>query len=201
MVGDSIFDNRRYVGSDPDVRAQVKAMLPEFAVSSSAKDGALIADVGRQLGQLPQSVTHLAVSIGGNDALRVAHILDAPARSVSEALDTLASIRSDFGERYSAMADTLLSYGKPLALCNIYEPRFADLAKRKAAATALTLLNDVISREAFRRGASLIDLRLVCASDDDFANAIEPSAPGGAKIAGAISRFVRRSGVTSAVYA
>jgi hypothetical protein len=36
----------------------------------------------------------------------------------------------------------------------------------------------------------LIDLRLVCDSDDDFANPIEPSVRGGAKIAGAIARWI-----------
>ena len=36
----------------------------------------------------------------------------------------------------------------------------------------------------------LVDLRLVCAEDADYANPIEPSARGGAKIAGAIAELV-----------
>jgi hypothetical protein len=66
---------------------------------------------------------------------------------------------------------------------------------------ALTLLNDVITREVFRVGASLIDLRLICDSDEDFANPIEPSALGGAKIARAIARFASGDRGASAVFA
>ncbi len=40
----------------------------------------------------------------------------------------------------------------------------------------LTVFNDVIAREAFARGLLLIDLRLVCDRDEDFANPIELSA-------------------------
>jgi hypothetical protein len=38
------------------------------------------------------------------------------------------------------------------------------------AATALTALNDAITREAFSRGADCIDLRVLCDDDRDFAN-------------------------------
>jgi hypothetical protein len=41
-------------------------------------------------------------------------------------------------------------------------------------------------RIAFRVGIPLIDLRLVCTTPADYANEIEPSVAGGAKIAGAI---------------
>jgi hypothetical protein len=58
------------------------------------------------------------------------------------------------------------------------------------AVAGLTLFNDVITREAFGRGLPLVDLRLVCGEDADYANPIEPSARGGAKIAGAIAALV-----------
>ena len=51
------------------------------------------------------------------------------------------------------------------------------------------LLNDCIMREAFANDVSLIDLRLICDSDLDFANPIEPSVHGGAKIARAVAEF------------
>jgi hypothetical protein len=54
----------------------------------------------------------------------------------------------------------------------------------------LTVFNDVIAREAFARGLPLIDLRLVCDRDEDFANPIESSARGGEKIAAAIAAAV-----------
>jgi hypothetical protein len=40
------------------------------------------------------------------------------------------------------------------------------------------------------RGLPLIDLRLICNDDADFANPIEPSVQGGAKIAAAIETLL-----------
>ncbi|WP_203566265.1 hypothetical protein [Aurantimonas aggregata] len=54
----------------------------------------------------------------------------------------------------------------------------------------MTIFNDVITRAAFRHGLPLIDLRLLCNEDADFANPIEPSVLGGAKIATAIAAVV-----------
>jgi hypothetical protein len=52
------------------------------------------------------------------------------------------------------------------------------------------MLNDIVTREAFLRDLTLIDLRLICSEAADFANPIEPSLRGGAKIAQAILRFL-----------
>jgi hypothetical protein len=49
---------------------------------------------------------------------------------------------------------------------------------------------EVITREAFRRGLSVIDLRILCDEDADLANPIEPSERGGRTIASAIAAFV-----------
>jgi len=54
----------------------------------------------------------------------------------------------------------------------------------------LTAFNDVILRVAFESGLPAIDLRLVCRDPADYANPIEPSSAGGAKIATAIARFL-----------
>jgi hypothetical protein len=58
--------------------------------------------------------------------------------------------------------------------------------------TGLCLFNDVILREAFRVGVSVLDLRLICNEKTDYAatSPIEPSAAGGGKIARAVSRVV-----------
>jgi hypothetical protein len=48
----------------------------------------------------------------------------------------------------------------------------------------------VIMRAAFARGLPLIDLRLIIDDDADYANDIEPSVAGGAKIAKVIATLV-----------
>jgi hypothetical protein len=83
----------------------------------------------------------------------------------------------------------VLARGLPTALCTIYDtpPSAPDHRIIKA---ALSLFNDRISRAAFSRGLALIDLRLICSEEADYANPIEPSVQGGAKIAAAISSLV-----------
>ena len=59
---------------------------------------------------------------------------------------------------------------------------------------AVPVLNDCITRAAFARGLPLVDLRLICDQDEDYANPIEPSVRGGEKIAAAIAALVTDHG-------
>ncbi len=191
LLGDSIFDNAAYVGSDPEVVQQVRERLPaDWHATLNARDGAVLADVQAQLSRLPPTATHLVISAGGNDAILQSGVLDESAPSVAVALNALAGIRENFRAAYAAMLQKVFSHGLPTAVCTIYEPRYPDQRRREIAATALTLLNDAITREAFARGVTLIDLRITCDRDEDFANPIEPSSQGGAKIARAIVSFL-----------
>jgi hypothetical protein len=54
------------------------------------------------------------------------------------------------------------------------------------------VLNDVILRVGFELGLTVIDLRLICSSNEDYANPIEPSSKGGAKIARSILTSVKQ---------
>ena len=191
LLGDSIFDNKAYVGGGPDVVTQLRGRLPEgWRATLAAVDGAVTGDVARQLARVPADATHLVVSVGGNDALRHEGVLGEGARSVGEALARLASVRERFREDYRKMLDAALGRGLPAAVCTVYDPRFPDPVRRRLAVAGLALFNDVVAREAFARGLPLIDLRLVCDEDADFANPIEPSARGGEKIATEIARLV-----------
>ena len=66
----------------------------------------------------------------------------------------------------------------------------AEPLVQKIAVAALTIFNDVIIKQVFLAGVPLIDLRLVCNEDADYANEIEPSEAGGRKIANAIVRLL-----------
>jgi hypothetical protein len=191
LLGDSIFDNAAYVAGGPDVVRQLRALSPRgVRASLSAQDGAVIADVSRQLQSLPPDATHLVLSVGGNDALGEAALLEAKVGSMAEALELITRVRERFRSAYASLLDAILERPLPLAVCTIYEPRFPELARRRLAATALTALNDAITREAFSRRIDCIDLRVLCDDDRDFANPIEPSIHGGEKIARAILGLV-----------
>jgi hypothetical protein len=190
LLGDSIFDNAAYVRGGPDVVRQLRDILPtEWSASLLAVDGAVTRSVAGQLTRVPEGATNLVVSVGGNDALGASGMLRTAVRSVAEAVSLLAQAQDRFARDYDKMADAVLARGLPTALCTIYDtpPSAPDHRIIKA---ALSLFNDRISRAAFSRGLALIDLRLICSEEADYANPIEPSVQGGAKIAAAISSLV-----------
>jgi hypothetical protein len=99
-------------------------------------------------------------------------------------------VQDEFARNYRAMLDGILERRLPTAVCTIYDARFPDPQEQRLVVTALSIFNDVITREAFARRLPLIDLRLICDEPDDYANPIEPSAKGGDKIAGVIAQVV-----------
>jgi lysophospholipase L1-like esterase len=191
LLGDSVFDNGAYVGGGPDVVTQLRQLLPAgWRATLAAVDGGVIRDIPHQLERVPDDATHLVISVGGNDALGFSSVLGAPSRSVADTLEQLVLIRGEFARNYARMIEAVRHRGLPTAICTIYDPRYPDAVQRRVGATALCVINDAIIREAARAGVPIIDLRLVCDEDGDFANPIEPSSQGGWKIAGAIVALV-----------
>jgi hypothetical protein len=189
LLGDSILDNGAYVRGGPDVVRQLRRLLPhEWKATLCAVDGATIADVPDQFRRIPAEATHLVLSVGGNDALGHVDILERRASSWPEVLDGLADMAARFERRYRDLLAQVIARDLPLVLCTIYLPRFPDPDLQRRASTALAVFNDAILRAAFERGLPVIDLRLVCTDDADYANPIEPSERGGEKIARAIKR-------------
>lgn len=196
LLGDSIFDNASYVAGGPAVIDHLRKVLPkDWSATLLAIDGACTPDVERQLRGIPADATHVVLSVGGNDALGVSMaILSEPAGTVREALSYLSAVRDTFRSSYREMLlEHVLSLGKPTFLCTIYDSIPSRLTE--AELTGLGLFNDVITREAFKAGLSLIDLRVICNEASDYADVspIEPSVAGGAKIARAIARAVTES--------
>jgi lysophospholipase L1-like esterase len=186
LLGDSIFDNAAYVRGGPDVVAHLAAALPPgWRATLAAVDGAVIADVPRQLARVPADATHLVVSAGGNDALRHADLLERRAQSSPQVLGWLADARDAFEARYRAMLAAVLARGLPVTPCTVYNGNLGPPADRPAS-VALAVFNDAILRLAAERGLPALELRLVCTEPADYANPIEPSVRGGAKIARAI---------------
>lgn len=193
LLGDSVFDNASYVPGEPDVVRQLQAKLPAgWRATLGAVDGAVTRSVRPQLQRVPADATHLVVSIGGNDALGHVGVLGEAANSVADALDRLAAIGGGFERDYAAALAAVLGLKRPTALCTIYNPRFPDARMQRLAVAALTVFNDIVIRQAFGHGLPLLDLRLICDRDEDYANPIEPSAKGGNKIAAAIARLLDR---------
>jgi lysophospholipase L1-like esterase len=205
LLGDSIFDNAAYVAGGPDVVSQLRAALPDgWSATLCAVDGAVVADVERQLARVPRGATHLVVSAGGNDALGHADLLNRPARSAAEVLGLLGDAARAFEGRYRRMLKAVLGRGLPVTVCTIYNGSFPDPLMQKLASTALAVFNDAILRAAIGTRTAVIDLRLVCDQAVDYSNPIEPSVCGGGKIARAVARAVterRTDGARTEVFA
>lgn len=194
LLGDSIFDNAVYVPGKPAVIEQVRMSLSKgWRATLCAVDGAMVEDVPAQLAKVPADATHLVLSVGGNDALSAVHLLQEPAVTVGEAMLVLGEGLREFETRYRDTLRQVLAVGKPTAICTVYDSvPGLELAHR----TALRGFNEIITRTAFAARLPLIDLRLVCTNANDYSSVspIEPSATGGAKIAGPVKSF---SGTTS----
>ena len=188
LLGDSILDNGAYTKGGPDVVTQVRTLLPKpWKASLLAIDGSTTSDVTAQIARLPRDATHIVLSIGGNDALMQWDVLEKPVSSVSEAVDALAEIVSDFEVHYRAAIAACMATRASLTVCTVYNGCFDDPSFQRIARTTLTLFNDVIIRVAADYGIPVIDLRSVCIEDKDYANPIEPSSVGGEKIAKVIA--------------
>jgi hypothetical protein len=190
LLGDSIFDNASYTRGEPDVVSHLRTVLPAGARATlCAVDGATTGSLGRQLGRVPPDATHLVVAIGGNDALQNTDLLDRRVSSTAEALSLFGDRVDAFESNYRAALGPVLGMKRPTIVCTIYNGNL-ERSQARLARVALTLFNDVVVRFGFEHDLPVIDLRLICCEPADYANPIEPSGPGGLKIARAIARKV-----------
>jgi len=191
LLGDSVFDNGAYVPGHSPVIEQVRESLgSSWQATLLAVDGDVVADVAAQLKRLPADATHLAISAGGNDALRHGGILHESATSVAQVLTKLADIRDAFHREYRTVMGLVTARGFPTIVCTIYDA-IPGLARQ--AVCALSVFNDVIVREAVRHHASVLDLRQICDGEEHYSglSPIEPSATGGQRIAAALAQMLQ----------
>ena len=189
LLGDSIFDNAAYTRGDPDVVSHLRAMIPApWRATLLAVDGATTGGIGAQMRRVPADASHLVLSVGGNDALGNIDLLSMPVRSTAEALAIFGRRVEAFETAYRDALGGVVAHGLPVIVCTVYNGALPDPAEAARARMALTLFNDAIVRAAFERQVPIIDLRSVCSEPADYANPIEPSGAGGAKIARAVGR-------------
>jgi GDSL-like lipase/acylhydrolase family protein len=190
LLGDSIFDNGAYTGGRPDVIAQLRSLLPaEWQTTLCAVDGATIADLGRQIERVPAGATHLVIAVGGNDALQNSDLLTLRVSSSDQALRAFAARLDAFERDYRAAIGAAVALGRRTIVCTVYNGAL-DPDQAVVARVALALFDDVILRAAVDMRLTALELRSICTERADYANPIEPSAQGGAKIAAAIARAI-----------
>jgi hypothetical protein len=194
LLGDSIFDNRAYTGGEPDVLTHLRRIVPaEWRATLCAIDGATTSGIRSQVKRVPADATHLVVSVGGNDALGYVDLLSRRVDSTAAALKLFAAPLDRFALDYEDAIAIVARLRKPVTVCTIYNGHL-DAGVATPARIALGLFNDVIQRVANQHRLPIIELRSICNEPGDYANPIEPSGPGGLKIARAIAAAISSRG-------
>ncbi len=199
LLGDSVIDNGAYVGpGEPDMPAQLAERLPGWEVLARAVDGARAADALADLRArpLPPGLP-VFLSAGGNDALQHLGLLTDPApMPLAAAMVRLGEIRAAFRADFAALLDALA--GHRALVATIYDPAFAahgdgpEAMLQAPAEAALAAYNDAIQAEALARGLEVLELRRIFTAPQHYADPIEPSAAGGARLAEAVAAWARR---------
>ena len=199
LLGDSIIDNKIYVGPHELSVTEHLHNLCDDVINSIAVDGHTTKDViHNQLDLLPQYSTHQVLSIGGNDLLQNMYFLKNRERlSANEVFEQAVGIMAPIKRRYQTIVEKLSLQNSNILLCTVYEgnllndPLLYDIALSSKA--MVSMLNDIVYSTANTYKAEVLELRNIFTTPKDYANPIEPSHIGGSKFALEINDWIKKS--------
>ena len=189
LLGDSIFDNKAYVGAGSDVIEQLGAALSSGSTATlAALDGATAGNITGQLEAVPKDATRLILSVGGNDALQEKGLIEEKAHSSPKCSTSSPRSRARSGR---LRGDARRCAGSEAADRGLHPLRgaLAGPTTRAISATGFSVFNDVILREAFQ-ALPVIDLRLIIYSDADSPTTSSLRSQGGGEVAKVVATLV-----------
>ena len=198
LLGDSIIDNKVYVGEgELSVTEHLQHNSPSY-FTMIAVDGDTTEEVlDNQLDNLKEPVSHIVLSIGGNDLLQNLHLLQDETSGMKFALEKCSELISQIQENYIKILEHLSQYDAKVLLCTVYEGDLESdllLAKYdKAGQVMLKMHNDTVYYLASKFEVDVLELRNIFTNKEDYANPIEPSHIGGEKLAKAIIQWMKSS--------
>ena len=199
LLGDSIIDNKIYVGPHELSVTEHLHNLCDDVINSIAVDGHTTKDVIHdQLDLLPQYSTHQVLSIGGNDLLQNMYFLKNREKlTTNEVFEQAVGIMAPIKRRYQTIVEKLSLQDSNILLCTVYEgnllndPLLYDIALSSKA--MVSMLNDIVYSTANTYNAQVLELRTIFTTPKDYANPIEPSHIGGSKFALEINDWIQQS--------
>ena len=199
LLGDSIIDNKIYVGPYELSVTEHLYNLTDAIINSIAVDGHTTKDViHNQLNKLPHYSTHQVLSIGGNDLLQNINFLkNNDELSTKEVFEQAVGIMAPIKRRYQTIVEKLALQNSNILLCTVYEgnllndPLLYDIALSSKA--MVSMLNDIVYSTANIFNAEVLELRNIFTKPQDYANPIEPSHIGGSKFALEINDWIQKS--------
>jgi hypothetical protein len=132
---------------------------------------------------IPADASHIGICIDGGWAIDTSGLLQSGAQSVRDALDTLAGAADEFESVFARLIAAAAETGVPTIVCTLVPARYLEPSQQRVAATALAIFNDRVLRRAFAARLSIVELRLVCDEDGDYASETLLSSAGVRKVA------------------
>ena len=122
LLGDSIIDNKIYV-------EEGELSVTEHLQNNSSSNFTMIAVDGdtteevldNQLDILKEPVSHIVLSIGGNDLLQNLHLLQDETSGMKFALEKSSELIGEIQENYTKILEHLSQYDAKVLLCTVYE--------------------------------------------------------------------------------
>ena len=198
LLGDSIIDNKLYVEKG-------ELSVTEHLQNKSSSNFTMIAVDGdtteevldNQLDILKDPVSHIVLSIGGNDLLQNLHLLQDETSGMKFALEKSSELIGEIQENYTKILEHLSQYDAKVLLCTVYEGDLESdvlLAEYdKAGQAMLKMHNDTVYFLASKFEVDVLELRNIFTNKEDYANPIEPSHIGGERLAKAIIQWIKNS--------
>jgi hypothetical protein len=132
---------------------------------------------------IPAEASHIGICVDGGWAIETSGLLRGGAQSVKDALDALASAADEFEKIFARLIAAATETGLPTIVCTLVPARYFEPSQERVAAAALAIFNDRILRRAFAARLSIVELRLVCDEDSDYASETLLSHAGVRKVA------------------
>jgi hypothetical protein len=132
---------------------------------------------------IPAEATHIGICVDGGWAIETSGLLKGRAQSIQDALDTLAAAADEFEDMFARLIAAATEAAVPTIVCTLVPARYTEPSQQRVAATALAIFNDRILRRATAARLSIVELRLVCDEDGDYASETLLSHAGVRKVA------------------
>lgn len=132
---------------------------------------------------IPADASHIGVCLEGGWAIETSGLLMGGTQSIHGALDALASAADEFENIFVRLIAAAFETGLPTIVCTLVPARYTEPSQQRVAATALAIFNDRVLRRAIAARLSIVELRLVCDEESDYANETLLSRSGVRKVA------------------
>lgn len=132
---------------------------------------------------IPAGATHIGICVEGGWAIETSGLLKGRAQSILDALDTLAAAADEFENMFVGLIAAATEAAVPTIVCTLVPARYMEPSQERVAAAALAIFNDRILRRTIAAQLSIMELRLICDEDSDYATETLLSHAGVRKVA------------------